>query len=54
MPALESGYFPFNRSKLEYEELSEQYYVDDPNGKQILTVALMKRAMEGYFWCCTV
>ncbi|KAJ3356336.1 translocation protein S66 [Kappamyces sp. JEL0680] len=30
----------------EYEELSEQYYVDDPSGCRILQVALMKRAME--------
>lgn len=43
---LESGYFPFNRSKYEYEELSEQFYIDDPNGVKILTIALMKRAME--------
>jgi hypothetical protein len=43
---LESSYFPLHREKLEYEELSEQYSPDDMNGKKVLAVALMKRAME--------
>jgi translocation protein SEC66 len=43
----EAGYFPVNKTKLEYEELSEQYSPDDMNGKRVLTVALMQRAMEG-------
>lgn len=42
------GYFPINRQKLEYEELSEQYSPDDANGNSILSAALMKRAMEGF------
>jgi translocation protein SEC66 len=43
----DSGYFPINKPKLEYEELAEQYSPDDMNGKRVLTVALMQRAMEG-------
>ena len=41
-----TGYFPINRPKLEYEELSEQYSPEDINGKRVLTVALVKRGME--------
>jgi translocation protein SEC66 len=41
-----SPYFPINKAKMEYEELSEQYYFDDPSGNRVLQVGLMKRAME--------
>lgn len=44
--SLKGNYFPVHREKLEYEELSEQYSPDDPNGSRVLHVALMKRAME--------
>ncbi len=42
----DAGYFPIHREKLEYEELSEQYSPEDPNGNRVLQVALMRRAME--------
>jgi hypothetical protein len=35
-----------NRYKFEYEELSEQFYLDDPNGIKILSISLIKRGME--------
>ena len=46
LTAEDAGYFPIHRQKLEYEELSEQFSPDDMNGKRVLTVALMQRAME--------
>ncbi|KAI8911661.1 Sec62/63 complex, subunit Sec66 [Gorgonomyces haynaldii] len=41
-----SKYFEESITKLEYEELSEQYSLEDAAGKRILEIALMRRACE--------
>lgn len=36
-------------TKAEYDELSELFSLDDPNGRKILETALLLRAQEGIF-----
>ncbi|KAJ3265827.1 translocation protein S66, partial [Borealophlyctis nickersoniae] len=43
---LSTGYFPAHTAKLTYLELAEMFSPDEPTGQKLLTVALMKRAVE--------
>jgi hypothetical protein len=43
---LDTAYFPPHIQKIEYQELSEQYFPDEANGRQVLVTALVDRAKE--------
>ncbi|KAJ1556890.1 hypothetical protein HK405_001491, partial [Cladochytrium tenue] len=40
-----AAYFPDHVPRLQYLELAEMYSPEDPDGRRLLTVALMRRAV---------